>query len=66
MADTDDLAPPPAPRPRPTDLASLSIDELEAYIGELQAEIGRARGAIADKQTHRDSVEALFRKPDPE
>jgi len=64
MADSDDLAPPPAPRPKPTDLTGLSVAELEAYIGELEAEIARARAAIEGKQAHRRSVEALFGKPD--
>lgn len=44
------------------DLGSWSVAELETYIAALEAEIGRARAAIAAKQSHRAGAEALFRK----
>ncbi len=45
----------------PKNLDTLSIEELEAYIAELQAEIGRARDKIAAKQSHRVGAAALFK-----
>ncbi len=50
-------------KPKPKPLDALSVEELEAYIADLEAEIARARAAIAAKQSHRSSAEALFRKP---
>ncbi len=60
MIDADDLEPRRRPAtPKPLD--GLSIGELEAYIAELEAEIGRAREAIARKRDHRGAADALFR-----
>ena len=44
------------------DLDSLSIEELEAYIAELEAEIRRVREDIEKKQRHRAGVEGLFKR----
>ena len=59
--DSDDLEP---LRPKPTalELETLSIEELNAYIGDLQLEIARVQEAIAAKQDHRSSAEAFFKK----
>ena len=60
------MEPEEPPRPRrvePRALEPLSIDELEAYIRELEGEIARARRAIAAKQAQRNSAEAFFRLP---
>lgn len=46
----------------PKNLDVLSIEELRAYIGELQAEIERARAKIAAKEAHRTGAADLFRK----
>lgn len=56
------------PRPVPQRLArlvldTLSIEDLQAYIGELQGEITRAQAAIAAKTAARGSAESFFRKP---
>ena len=39
----------------------MSIDELNDYIAGLQAEIERARAAIAAKQDYKSGAEAFFR-----
>ncbi|MDJ0948908.1 MAG: DUF1192 domain-containing protein [Alphaproteobacteria bacterium] len=49
-------------RPKPRDLEPLSIEALEEYIGELEAEIDRVRQAIAAKQGHRAGAEGLFKR----
>jgi uncharacterized small protein (DUF1192 family) len=59
--DTDDLEP-PRPKVATRDLDAMSVADLEAYIGELQGEIDRARAKIAAKQAHRSGATALFRK----
>jgi len=60
---------PDEPRPPPRRVQSLSldllgVDELNAYIGELEAEIVRVRGEIVRKQRHREAAQAFFRIPD--
>jgi uncharacterized small protein (DUF1192 family) len=60
--DDDDLQPRTA-RPKPKDLEPLSIEALEGYIGELEAEIGRVRAAIEAKRRQRSAADAFFRKP---
>jgi uncharacterized small protein (DUF1192 family) len=57
--DTDDLEP-AARKPKPKELDTLSVAELEAYIGTLEAEIARARAAIERKQSHRQGADSLF------
>lgn len=61
MSMDDDLE----PRKRsfePQNLEPLSIEELEAYISELQAEIGRARAAIEAKSAQRGAADSIFRR----
>ncbi len=41
----------------------LSVADLRAYIGELQAEIARAEAAIAQKDGARGVAESFFRRP---
>jgi uncharacterized small protein (DUF1192 family) len=43
-------------------LGGWSVDELNAYIANLQAEIERARGVIAGKQSHRAGADAFFKR----
>lgn len=53
---------PRAAKPQPRNLAPMSVEELEAYIGELEAEIARVRQDIEKKTKHRSSAESLFRR----
>jgi uncharacterized small protein (DUF1192 family) len=48
-------------KPRPLD--NMSIDELNAYVGELQTEIVRVEAAIKAKQAHMTAMAALFKTP---
>lgn len=53
------------PRNQPVkkrDLSLLGIAELQSYIGDLEAEIARARTEIAAKQKQRGGAEALFKR----
>jgi len=53
------------PRHKPVSLRNLEpmgIEELEAYIGDLETEIERVRAEIARKQAHRSGAEAFFKK----
>ncbi len=56
------------PRPRAARLTPPVLDmwgvvELEAYIGELRAEIGRVERDIGKKSSHRAAADAFFKKP---
>ena len=44
------------------DLDPLSVDELEARIATLEAEIARARARIETAVSFRSSADAIFRK----
>lgn len=59
--DWDDLDP-KTRKPKPRNLDPLSIEELEAYIGDLEAEIERVRAEIARKEKVRTGADAFFRK----
>ncbi len=48
--------------PKPRDLTPLGIAELEDYIAAMEAEIGRARDAIAAKRRQRGGADALFKR----
>jgi uncharacterized small protein (DUF1192 family) len=56
----DDL--PRRPTTKPPDLATWSVEEVEAYIVRLRAEIERAEAAIKAKQSIRGAAESLFKK----
>ncbi len=47
---------------KPRDLSSWSVNELNDYIGNLEAEIARAKKTIAGKQDHRAAAAAFFKK----
>lgn len=49
-------------RPEERKLEGLSVEELEAYIAKLEAEISRARAAIEGQRAVRGAAEALFKK----
>ena len=61
MAEDPDNLPrkPSAKRP---DLATWSVEELEAYILRLESEIARARAAIEARRSVHGAAEALFKK----
>ncbi|MBO37698.1 MAG: DUF1192 domain-containing protein [Rhodospirillaceae bacterium] len=44
------------------DIEKLSIEHLEDYIVELEAEIKRVKADIAAKQSHANDAENLFKK----
>ena len=46
---------------QPRNLAVLSIEALADYIAELEAEIIRAREAVADKEAARDAADTVFK-----
>ncbi len=53
----DDIEPLNQPKkPKP-------LDELQAYVVALKAEIDRVEQAIAARKAHLDAVSSLFRKP---
>lgn len=58
--DTDDLDPVVRPAGKP-DMDLMSIGELNDYIAGLQAEIERARTAIAAKQNFKSGAESFFK-----
>ncbi|MGE4221463.1 MAG: DUF1192 family protein [Alphaproteobacteria bacterium] len=49
-------------KPKPKDLDIMSIEALEEYIATLEAEIARARAAIAAKSSHRQAAESFFKR----
>lgn len=59
--DAEDLEP-LKKKPRPKDLDTMSVDELNAYIAEMEAEIRRVREKIAAKQAHANAAAAFFKK----
>jgi uncharacterized small protein (DUF1192 family) len=61
--DFDELEPRKARPAEPKDLSGWSVADLEAYIAALEAEIGRARQAIAAKQAQKAAADLFFRKP---
>lgn len=60
--DFEDLEPRAKPK-APRDLTGWSVADLETYIQSLQAEIERARLAIAGKQAQKAAADLFFRKP---
>lgn len=59
--DWDELEPRKV-KPAPKNLDVMAVEELEDYIADLEAEIARARQAIAAKQSVRAGAEALFKR----
>ena len=59
--DIDDLEP-LRKKPRLQELDSMSIEELNDYIANMEAEIKRVREKIAAKQKHGSAAAALFKK----
>ena len=48
--------------PDKPDLQVMSIEELEDYITELEAEIERVRAAIGAKTSHRGTADSVFKR----
>jgi uncharacterized small protein (DUF1192 family) len=63
MLTDDDLEPRNRPK-KPKPLDSMSVDELNAYVADLKAEIDRVEAAIEAKQAHRRAMAALFKTPE--
>lgn len=61
MAIFDDEEPAPPKGLAPRDLEPMSIDALEAYIGELQAEIERVTATIEAKRAARGAADGFFK-----
>ena len=47
---------------KPKDLSSWSVEDLEAYIAAMEAEIRRTRAVIADKKGVASAADALFKR----
>jgi uncharacterized small protein (DUF1192 family) len=58
--DSDDLEP-RRPEGGPKNLEMMSIEALHDYVGELEAEIVRARETIRQKEAARDSAASVFK-----
>ena len=58
--DTDDPGP-AKKKPEPKKLEEMSIEALGDYIAELEAEIGRARHAVALKKEARQGADSVFK-----
>ncbi len=48
-------------KPKPKDLSSISVGDLEEYIAMLESEIARVREEIARKQSHKSAASAFFK-----
>ena len=59
--DLEDLEP-RKQQPKPKDLEVMGVDELEAYLGELEAEANRVREKIAAKKAYLSGADALFKR----
>ena len=58
--DTDELE--PIIKPKEVDFDTLSIEELNEYITNLEKEIEKARHYISSKSKDRQNAEELFKK----
>ena len=58
--DTDELE--PVIKPKEVDFDTLSIEELNEYILELEKEIEKAKHYISSKSKDRQNAEELFKK----
>lgn len=59
--DWDDLDP-KTKKPKLKDLEVMSVEALNDYIADLEAEIARARAAISAKGEARNAAESFFKK----
>lgn len=62
--DTDDLEPPQDPNKTPPgkpDLQMMSLEQLQDYIADMEAEIARVRAVIEGKHSARGAADAVFK-----
>ena len=59
--DLDDLEP-RKQKPKPKDLEAMGVDELEAYLAELEQEADRVREKVAAKKAYLSGAESLFKR----
>jgi uncharacterized small protein (DUF1192 family) len=57
----DDLEP-RKQKPKPKDLESLGVDELEDYLAELEAEATRVKDKIKAKKAYLSGADSLFKR----
>ena len=48
--------------PKPKDLEAMGVEELEAYLAELEQEAERVREKIAAKKAYLSGAESLFKR----
>jgi len=58
--DIDDLEP-RKQKPKPKELDSMGVDELEEYLAELQAEAQRVQDKIEAKKSYLSGADSLFK-----
>ncbi len=58
--DIDDLEP-RRQAPKPKDLESLGVEELEEYLAELETEAARVKQKIAAKKSYLSGADSLFK-----
>jgi uncharacterized small protein (DUF1192 family) len=63
MNSEEDLPKPAKTLLIPPVLDSFGIDELNAYISDLEAEISRVKAKIATKDAHKAAASAFFKTP---
>ena len=59
--DLDDLEP-RKQKPKPKDLDTLGVDELEEYLENLQAEAERVKAKIQAKKSYLSGADSLFKR----
>ncbi|MEE8501135.1 MAG: DUF1192 family protein [Kiloniellales bacterium] len=58
--DLEDLEP-RKQQPKPKDLESMGVEELEEYLAELESEADRVREKIAAKKAYLSGADSLFK-----
>lgn len=59
--DIEDLEP-RQKQPKPKDLDAMGVDDLAAYLAELEAEADRVKAKIASKKTYLAGADTLFKR----
>ena len=59
--EADDLEP-LKKKPKPRDLDTMSIEDLNDYIADMETEIARVRAKINAKKSHAGAAAAFFKK----
>jgi uncharacterized small protein (DUF1192 family) len=62
MARDDDDLDPRSKKPQLKNLDPMSIEDLRAYIAEMQAEIARVEDKIKAKQAHAQAAQSIFKR----